>query len=338
MSKKNISKKSLWILIFSILSLVTVAMVWSPRKELKIRGNADNLLERYDTSDIIEYSGCYINQSGQICINGVDPHIVFKKENIKNVTTIVIKLKDKVSGDLDVQLYFDDGNEFNENDFTCTGMTYDTKNNSIWIADYGAENDNNELNPRLLELDYEYKNVINIINLKNIMDNSFNLQGISYDEIDNSLWLATGDYIYEINKNGDIIQKYSMGKYSKYKSNGIFVDNDKIWILCYKKYLLCLNREGDFINKYKFNFMDQDHIYIYNNKIYCTVGADYSGDNNFVFTFDLTTKVINNLYKIEGSYAIEGIIIKDNIMYIANDGKFHNDIIGHSYISEYKLE
>lgn len=229
-------------------------------------------------------------------------------------------------------------NEFNENDFTCTGMTYDTKNNSIWIADYGAENDNNELNPRLLELDYEYKNVINIINLKNIMDNSFNLQGISYDEIDNSLWLATGDYIYEINKNGDIIQKYSMVKYSKYKSNGIFVDNDKIWILCYKKYLLCLNREGDFINKYKFNFMDQDHIYIYNNKIYCTVGADYSGDNNFVFTFDLTTKVINNLYKIEGSYAIEGIIIKDNIMYIANDGKFHNDIIGHSYISEYKLE
>ena len=84
------------LLIFSILSLVTVAMVWSPRKELKIRGNADNLLERYDTSDIIEYSGCYINQSGQICINGVDPHIVFKKENIKNVTTIVIKLKDKI--------------------------------------------------------------------------------------------------------------------------------------------------------------------------------------------------------------------------------------------------
>ena len=68
------------------------------------------------------------------------------------------------------------------------------------------------------------------------------------------------------------------------------------------------------------------------------VDDDYSGDNNFVFTFDLTTKVINNLYKIEGSYAIEGIIIKDNIMYIANDGKFHNDIIGHSYISEYKLE
>ena len=60
--KKNISKISLWILIFSILSLVTVAMVWSPRKELKIRGNADNLLERYDTSDIIEYSGLYINQ------------------------------------------------------------------------------------------------------------------------------------------------------------------------------------------------------------------------------------------------------------------------------------
>ena len=44
MSKKNISKISLWILIFSILSLVTVAMVWSPRKELKIRGNADNFI------------------------------------------------------------------------------------------------------------------------------------------------------------------------------------------------------------------------------------------------------------------------------------------------------
>ena len=68
MSKKNISKILLWILIFSTLSVVTLAMVWSPRKELKIRGYSDNLLERYDTSDIIEYSGCYVNQSGQICI------------------------------------------------------------------------------------------------------------------------------------------------------------------------------------------------------------------------------------------------------------------------------
>ena len=149
MSKKNISKISLWILIFSILSLVTVAMVWSPRKELKIRGNADNLLERYDTSDIIEYSGCYINQSGQICINGVDPHIVFKKENIKNVTTIVIKLKDKVSGDLDVQLYFDDGNEFNEND-SCIKTIFSGDDN------VGFELTNKSLKQIRLDVDSDF--------------------------------------------------------------------------------------------------------------------------------------------------------------------------------------
>ena len=69
--------------------------------------------------------------------------------------------------------------------------------------------------------------------MNDILGGDINLQGISYDKKDDSLWLATGDEIYNIEKDGTTKKNISLGRYSKYKSNGIAVDNDFIWVLCY---------------------------------------------------------------------------------------------------------
>ena len=129
-----------------------------------------------------------------------------------------------------------------------------------------------------------------------------------------------------------------MGNYSKYKSNGIAVDKDNIWVLCYNKFLLKLNKYGDIEEKYKFNYKDQDHIYLINNNLYVTIGADYLGDNNFVFKYNLKSGIISCEYQLEDSHAIEGIVILDDTLYIANDGKFHHDIFNCSYINIYSLK
>ena len=233
------------------------------------------------------------------------------------------------------QIMFD---QFGETNFTCTGMTYDSKSNTIWIADYGLDKENEKMSPRLIEVDNDFNEVLVEIDLDEYVDDLFNLQGISYDKLHNSLWLATGEYVFEISKDGKQLSKFYMGDYAKYKSNGIAVDGDDIWVLCYEKYLLKLNRKGEVLNKYTFNFKDQDQIFIRNNKIYCTIGADYLGDNNFIFTFDINTQEINNEFQIKSSNSIEGIIIINDIMYIANDGLFHSDIVGRSYITEYKIK
>lgn len=228
--------------------------------------------------------------------------------------------------------------EFGAEDFTCTGMTYDSLNKSFWIADNGASDASEEVHPRLIEISSDFKHILNTIDLKEIMDDSFNLQGLSYDKIDDALWIATGDYIIELNKEGAVLSKISMAEYSEYKSNGIAINGNDIWVLCYRKYLLKFNRQGNVVNKYNFNYQDQDQIYFFNDLLYCTVGADYSGDNNYVFTFNPNTEELINKYIVIGSHSVEGIVIKDNIMYIANDGKFHKDLVGSSYISEYRIK
>lgn len=227
---------------------------------------------------------------------------------------------------------------FAENNFTCTGMTYDEVDDVFWIADYGKMNKDDVLNPRIVELSRDLKSVKSVIDIKALVkDNDFNLQGVSFDNKNNSLWIATGDDIFEIDKKGVVLNQIRLGKYAKYKSNGIAVDGDNIWVLCYEKYLLKYTRSGELLKKYVFNYADQDQICINNGLIYCTVGADYQGKNNYVFIFNPETEEIENKYIIEDSYSVEGITIVNDEMFITNDGAYHSDALGVSYISKYLI-
>ena len=232
-------------------------------------------------------------------------------------------------------LYF---NDIALNEFTCTGLTFDYHNNSFWVADYGALPGDKKPFPRLIEIQDDFSKVINILDLSDILDANANVQGICYDKIDDTLWVACGYSIVEISKKGEIVSSINLEKYGKFVSNGICIDGiGNIWCLCYTNYLLKYSHSGELVDTYSVNFDSQDHIYYYDGKIIMSVGADYNGNDNFIMLLDPNNLANYTLYRLENSYALEGICVKDGYLFSANDGYFHNAKINKSYICKYYL-
>lgn len=221
--------------------------------------------------------------------------------------------------------------------FTCTGLTWDSKEKAFWIADYGTTSNDEKKNPRLVKMDRNL-NIIGYINLSGVLKSGDNLQGISYDISNDSIWIAIGDSCKNISKLGTVINEFSTDEFMKYKSNGICVDGDSIWVLCYSKYLLKYNKNGELLEKISFDYKDQDMITLYEDQLLITVGADYNGDNNFILSYNLKTKETTVKFKVLGSYAIEGLTVLDGKLYIANDGLFHDAKIKSSYIVKYNID
>ena len=228
---------------------------------------------------------------------------------------------------------------FGIDNFMCTGLTWDSYDSAFWIGDYGALTNTETPAPRLVEVDKALKNVIQTIDLSSILSTADNLQGVAFDNSNNSLWLAIGKTVKNIDKTGTVLSEFDLGKYSKYMANGICVDSEDgtLWVLCYSRYLLHYDKFGNLIKKMNVNFRDQDHIVVNADQIWVTAGADYNGDENYVLTMDKNSGDISVKYKVIGAYAVEGICIVGSNMYIANDGLYHNAKIKESYISAYKV-
>lgn len=230
--------------------------------------------------------------------------------------------------------------EFGERNFTCTGLTFDTDKDTFWIADYGAMNSEDNPEPRLIEVNKEWTHVVSTISLNNIVDSNANVQGVCYDSSNESLWFATGDKIINISKEGHEIGSIKLGPYAKYKANGVTYNptDNSLWVLCYEKYLLNYSKDGHLLSRIKMNLQDQDQIYMLNeHELIVTVGADYNGTNNFIVKVNISSGEISVWYQVVGSYAVEGVCVVDDNLYIANDGLYHNAKIKKSYISIYNL-
>lgn len=163
------------------------------------------------------------------------------------------------------------------------------------------------------------------------------MQGIAYDCTDNCIWIATGKDIVSIDKIGKIQKKFSLGEYENYIANGVSYhsESETLWILCYSKYLLKYDKNGNLLKRFDSNYLDQDHIF-FDDEIFVSAGADYNGDDNYVIKIDPLTGEENIRYKMLESFAIEGICVKEGNLYVANDGAYHNAKIKKSYISVYE--
>ncbi len=235
-------------------------------------------------------------------------------------------------------IYFDD---FEETDFTCTGLTYDPYKKTFWIADYGALSKNATPAPRLVEVNSSFSEVKSIISIANQVGEDANVQGIAYDCSNASIWIATGSDLVNISKNGDILERFGLGKYSRYKANGIAYDakTDTLWILCFRKYLLNYDKMGNCLSAVKVNLQDQDHIcFTEDGDLLASVGADYYGEKNYVVKLDTNTGKVELIYQVLDSFAVEGIYAIDKKLYIVNDGVYHNSKIKKSYLSLYHLD
>lgn len=161
------------------------------------------------------------------------------------------------------------------------------------------------------------------IKLYNIFPTMLDIQGITIDENDDTIWFcSTGENkIRHITKAGVEIESIDLDK-----PTGIVYDNrtNTLWVLTYTK-LLNINKDGKIIDSINISIEGQDQLFLDESKniMYFTAGVNYHSDN-YVYKIDLSTKKIDLVFKLKDSYCVEGIYIENGIMYILNDGYYHS--------------
>lgn len=228
--------------------------------------------------------------------------------------------------------------------FTCTGLAYDNVDDVFWVGNYGSEYPKSDVVlPTIIKMSKDFKEIEDEIRIYEIFpDRNINLQGVAYDNSDDSLWFADGEYIQHVSKEGIDLGFIELGDYQKYKSNGICYDEktDSLWVLFYYNYLVNFSKDGIVLEVMECDYVDQDQLCIdeSGNNLYFSVGADYKGDENYLCKVDLNAKKISVSYKLLGSYAVEGISILDRQLYVMNDGHFHSALINSNLVNKYKLK
>ena len=140
---------------------------------------------------------------------------------------------------------------------------------------------------------------------------------------DGTIWLCS----YGENKVRHIDEKGNeLGNFDIKEPSGIANDSrsNTLWILT-NNYLYNCSYDGVVQKTIKIHIKGQDQLFLdeKNDLIYFSAGADYHGDS-YIYTVDLKTSKVKPLYVLKDSYAIEGITIVDDVLYVLNDGYYHD--------------
>lgn len=223
---------------------------------------------------------------------------------------------------------------------TCTGLCYDKIGQTWFIGNYGREkSDDKDFYPSIVNVSADFYEINYTIPFDG--GDQVDIQGVAYDKETSSLWYTNGEQVINCDPiTGEEISRFSIGDYSKYKANGICLDlkDGTLWILCRYKFLLHFSKDGTLIDKVICEYLDQDHICMDDDGLlYISIGADYQGENNYVLCMDREAN-IQKLYQMKESYAIEGIVLLDNRLYVVNDGIYHESKIKKNYIQIYDIQ
>ncbi len=220
--------------------------------------------------------------------------------------------------------------------FTCTGLTKAT-DGSWWIGSYGKETpESSSIQPSLVNVSNDFKVIRDEIN----RDGSDNIQGLAFDNKTNSIWFSNGKEISNVSLTGEVISSFRLPK-SNVVPNGVAYNeqDDSIWVLGYEDYLYGFTKRGELIDLLSIDYPDQDHIcFDENGDLWFSYGADYLGKNNYVCKYDIVEGRVEVQYKVLNSYAIEGIYIDNNLLFVANDGVYHQSKDGKNIINVYSLK
>lgn len=222
--------------------------------------------------------------------------------------------------------------------FTCTGLTYDADENVFWIGNCGKNLPEAEYSrPTIVKVEKDTLSYLDEIDLYSIYPSMIDVQGVTLDTSDDSLWVCSfsENKIRHISKKGN-----DKGCIDIEKPTGIAYDSrtDTLWVLTYTE-LINMNKDGDIIETIGICIEGQDQIFLdeKNHLVYLTAGLDYKREN-YVYLVDLSTKEVSLKFIPEDSYAIEGIFVEENIMYVLNDGYYHSAKIPINQLNKYDTE
>ena len=265
--------------------------------------------------------------------------IKYKQRQQKN-TIDVSAVNDTAISTLDPIEYIELPSQI-DNDYalTTTGLCFDENSQSYYVGNYGkAKKNDTEFHPSIVNVTSDFSAINYVLYFDE--NNKTDLQGVAYDNSNSSLWYTDGVSIINCDSSdGSELSRFSIGEYHKYKANGICVDteDDSLWVLCSYKYLLHFDKGGTLLETFNCEYIGQDHITMdENGLIYISAGMDYQGENNFVICMDQDANILM-IYRVKESYAVEGLIVLDEKMYIVNDGIYHEAKIRKNYIQVYNI-
>ena len=251
--------------------------------------------------------------------------IKFKKKNELNGANIQYLKSDKT-----IVL------PINNKKITCTGLFYDEKMNVFYVGNAGKELPKEKKFQATIEIiSNDFKKIIKTIECYKLFPEMKDIQGITKGT-DGTIWFCSygENKVRNIDINGNLIFEF----YVKQPS-GIAFDskNKNIWILTNKK-LINYTLEGNEIKSYPIKIKGQDQIYLdeKNDTLYITAGIDYQKES-YVYSISLKNGDVNLVYILEDSFAIEGISIVGNSLFILNDGYYHNAKVPFNQINIYKI-
>lgn len=218
--------------------------------------------------------------------------------------------------------------------FTCTGMTYNSLDSCWYIGNIGAYHPDEDMRSTIVVLSKDLKQIKRTIPLYELFPAMLDVQGVAVNEMDNSIYLCSfsENKVRHISDDNQIIDSISIDR-----PTGVAIDKKTghLWVLTFSD-LVEYDQNHKQLSNSPIVKDGQDQLAILDGKIYITHGLDYS-KSQFVSIFDIASRELEKTYTVDSSYAIEGIAIVDSLVYIANDGLYHDAKINKNQINIYNL-
>lgn len=205
--------------------------------------------------------------------------------------------------------------------FTCTGITLDTSDSTLWIANDGRSNAS----------DVTYRaGLVNVTtagalvverDLSAAYPSMTTIQGVVYDAVDDSLWFcSTAENLI---RHVSAVDGSNIGSFASTAPNGIALDtvSANLIVVNTSGTLTTYNKSGVQQATFSFEVCDCIHYDSTNGILYYAM--EPAGGINFVGLFHLATRQYMHRWVLPDADALEGLVIEGTTVYVTNDNYFH---------------
>jgi len=225
--------------------------------------------------------------------------------------------------------------------WTCTGLAYDAESDTFLVGDIGKELPSSEgFASKIIRVSSDFLTVVEQIPLYTEFPNMSDVQGITIDTSDGTIWFCSTseNLIRHIKADGTSLGSFSVSD----SPTGIAYSpfDDSFWVLTYASTnnIMRVSKKGTVLEQYTFNYsdtLDQCFLDPTRGYLYITAGANYDSRNN-VYLFNTSTHEQSIACTVD-SYSVEGIWIGENEMVIVNDGYYHSAAVAINQANIYDL-
>lgn len=228
----------------------------------------------------------------------------------------------------------------NGHGWTCTGLAYDAATNTFLVGDIGKELPSSSgFASQIVRMSFDFLTVEEQIPLYTTFPNMSDVQGITIDISDGTIWFCSTseNLVRHIRADGT-----SIGSFSVTKPTGIAYSplDSSLWVLTYgnANNIMRMSKSGSTLEQYSFSYgetLDQCFLDPQRGYLYMTAGDNYSSRNN-IYLFNTSTHAQSITCTVD-SYAVEGLWIGQNEMIILNDGYYHSAFDNRNVANFYDL-